>query len=196
MRPERAAFIGLKINTMSQICAEYPDNPFVPNTCPGETGGYIACGFIRKATYEAWIDLDDAAEWAAAIAAETVYAINPVTGELPGEEWNTQPGYGELEERNTSINYTTTFTCPAVNELTAGVYTNREFWNAIAKQSGSYYFYAVLGDYTGVVSTRVVNIKPKAMSRTRNEDQEWEVEVMWKAQDMNAAFAANTNLYG
>ena len=173
-----------------------PTSPFVNDLCPDETGGYIACGFIKKDTYENWVDLDDANEWATAIAAENVYAINPVTGEFPGEEWNTLPGYGENEERNTSINYTTTYMHPNVNEVTGGVYTNREFYNIMGKASGSFYFYAVLGDYTGVVSDKVVNIKPKAPSRTRNENQEWEVEVVWKSQNMNTAFAANTNIYG
>lgn len=182
---------------MSQCgyCNDLPTAAFVNDACANPEGGIKAVVFVKCSTWGSFTDPEDGSEWDTAIAALNAFSIKPVTGQYDGPEYATADGWGDAPERNTAKDYTVTFTHPNVNTVSGGVYSNRDFYNAMSKSSGAYYFGFITFDNVLKVINGVCNVKPKDMTDEKGGTQHWEVEIVARDEDLPLYYAAPLTLY-
>jgi hypothetical protein len=163
----------------TQYCADLP-GVFTNNQCPtDEQGGIISVAYIDCDTFDT-LDLSSDAEWITELAAGNIKVILFTKGSYEGPEWETDDGYGLVDEVITGAGHVLNYRHRVVWEQSGGTFTNRDFYNKLAKAPGSYYVTFVDSSLNMKVSTQPVTVKPKDVTpEGKKELQEWQVEVNW-----------------
>lgn len=179
----------------TSYCNPLPEFLTTPN-CISEQAGVISAGYILDTAYP-FADFEDNAEWAAKIAAGTVLVAYNCRGEYPGAEVNqSDDAFGRGASEFLNFSHTATIEHKGIHIGPSGARDNIVAYDALAKNSGRYYFFFVTSDLKLWVSDAPVSVTPKTVvAKSKKEQQMWNVEVKWDSDNLTQTYDAPLDTY-
>ena len=179
-------------------CQPDPEQPET-NPCITEPSGIISVAFLleTEALTASVSDLESNAVWTAWETANEAYLLRYTKGEYPGPAWEVdEEGYGEAGEEVKGAKHTMTYEHKGLHIGTSGARTNIVFYNAIGLKSGTYRVAFVDSGHKMFLSDAAVTVKPKeVVSKSKKDQNLWNVEVTWSYPGNPQTYDAPTTLY-